>query len=298
MNYTQFLQHSPNVKSFFDEATNTVSYVVSDPVTKKCAVIDSVMNYEPHSATVSYEGADAIISYISQNDLSVQWILETHVHADHLSAAMYIKKITGGAVAISKSITQVQSFFGKAFGENETFSRDGSQFDVLFDVDEDFSIGSLPARALYVPGHTPADIAYLIGDAVFVGDTIFMPDYGSARCDFPGGDATMLYNSVQKLFTLPGAIKMFMCHDYLPAGRKEYIWETTVAEEKQKNIHLADMVTEKEFTSMRTTRDATLGMPRLIIPSLQVNIRAGELPQNEDGTIFLKIPINGVFSKK
>lgn len=271
---------------------------MSDPVTKKCAVIDSVMNYEPHSATVSYEGADAIISYISQNNLSVQWILETHVHADHLSAAMYIKKITGGAVAISKSITQVQSFFGKAFGENETFLRDGSQFDVLFDLDEDFSIGSLPARALYVPGHTPADIAYLIGDAVFVGDTIFMPDYGSARCDFPGGDATMLYNSVQKLFTLPGAIKMFMCHDYLPAGRKEYIWETTVAEEKQKNIHLADTVTEKDFTDMRTTRDATLGMPRLIIPSLQVNIRAGELPQNEDGTIFLKIPINGVFSKK
>lgn len=298
MDYSYFLKHQVHTEAFFDEKTNTISYVVTDPVTMKCAVIDSVLDYEPHSATITYESAEKIIAYVTKHRYTVEWILETHVHADHLSAATYIKETLGGNIAMSKAIVQVQDFFGDAFDEGKDFSRTGSQFDVLFDVDEQFSVGSIPAVALYVPGHTPADIAYLIGDSIFVGDTIFMPDTGSARCDFPGGDATMLYNSVQKIFKLPDETKMFMCHDYLPTGRNEYRWQTTIAEEKKHNIHLACTVTEHEFANMRMTRDKSLGMPRLIIPALQVNMRAGGFPKNERGDIFLKLPINSVFSKK
>ncbi len=298
MDFKKSSPHSPSVKSFFDTETNTISYVVSDSVTKKCAVIDSVMNYEPHSGTVTYIRADEIILYIQENNFIIEWILETHVHADHLSAAIYIKEKLGGKIAISRAITHVQDFFGNVFDESEQFLRDGSQFDVLFGPDEEFTIGSIPSVALFVPGHTPADIAYVVGDSVFVGDTIFMPDYGSARCDFPGGSATMLYNSVQKLFTLPNDTKLYMCHDYLPEGRSEYLWQTTIAEEKEKNIHLAGTITEKEFADMRTKRDEHLGMPRLIIPSLQVNMRAGKLPIDKKGKIFLKLPINSILSKK
>lgn len=229
--------------------------------------------------------------------MTVEWILETHVHADHLSAAKYIQSKCGGKVGISAFIKEVQTVFGKVFDESASFLCDGSQFDHLFVVDEQFTLGTLSAKALFVPGHTPADIAFVIGDSVFAGDTIFMPDFGSARCDFPGGSATLLYDSVQKLYSLPNETRLFMCHDYLPEGRKEYQWETTIGKEKETNIHLRESVSKEDFTLMRTERDKKLGMPRLIIPSLQVNMRAGELPKNSRGESFLKVPINSVFSK-
>lgn len=298
MDYSLFLKHSPSVKAFFDKETNTVSYIVADRVSKKCAVIDSVLNYEPHSATVSYESADEIISYIQKNNFTIEWILETHIHADHLTAARYIKQKLGGKIAISKSIEEVQNIFGDIFYEDNSFSRVESSFDYLFEADEEFFVGDVPARALYVPGHTPADIAYVIGDAVFVGDTIFMPDYGSARCDFPGGSSSLLYVSVQKIYTLPNKMRLFVCHDYLPENRKEYAWETTIGEEKKNNIHLSEKVEQAEFVSMRTQRDQKLGMPKLIIPSLQVNLCGGDLPKNSNGDMYLKIPVNNIFSKK
>lgn len=298
-NYEQLLRQQPFVKGFFDPATNTISYVVADLATKRCAIIDSVLDYEPHGATVSFESADKIARYISENDYVVEWILETHVHADHLSAAPYLKDQLGGKIAIGDRIREVQEVFGKVFNEGTEFERDGSQFDRLFKDGDEFSIGGILARVIYTPGHTPADVTYVIGDAVFPGDTLFMPDYGTARVDFPGGNAMDMHASAQKLFALPEEMRMFMCHDYLPDGRSEYCYETTIGEQKHANIHLNERTSADEFATLRKNRDSTLGMPRLIIPSIQVNMRAGEIPvDQETGTPFLKTPVNSVFSKK
>ena len=289
----------PEVTSFFDQATNTITHVVVDPATKHAAIIDSIMDYEPHSAAVYSSSADTIADYVREHKLEVTWILETHVHADHLSAAPYLQAKLGGKLGIGKKIIDVQNTFGKVFNAGTEFARDGSQFDKLWEDGDTFEIGTLRVRVLYTPGHTPADVSYLIEDAVFVGDTLFMPDYGSARCDFPGGSAEMLYNSVQKIFTLPDETRMFLCHDYLPEGRAHYAWETTVGEQKQTNIHLRLGTDESSFIAQRQARDQKLGMPRLIIPSLQVNMRAGNLPKPEDdGTIYLKVPVNSIFAKK
>ncbi len=289
--------NNPHIQTFFDHNTNTVSYVVADTDTKRCAIIDSVMDYEPHSGTISYENALKIIDYVHEQNLTVEWILETHVHADHLSAAKYIKENLGGKIAISKYVIEVQKVFGDIFSGGEEFLKDGSQFDVLFEEDQSFMIGSIEAQALYVPGHTQADIAYYIGNAIFVGDTLLMPDFGSARCDFPGGSAENLYDSVSKLFALPEITRVFMCHDYLPESRSEYIFETTLRDEKTNNIHLSEGVSKEDFIILRKARDAKLKMPKLIIPSIQVNIRAGNIPQKNNGTMSLVIPVNGIFSK-
>jgi len=297
--YKAFLAHRPHVKGFFDPATHTISYVVADDATKRCALIDSVLDYEPESATTSFKSADQLIGYVKENGYCVDWILETHVHADHLSAAPYLKERLGGKIAISERILEVQETFGKVFNEGTEFERDGTQFDRLFKDGDAFSIGNIPARVIETPGHTPADITYIVGDAVFAGDTLFMPDYGTARVDFPGGSAEDMYASAQKLFMLPESMRMFMCHDYLPEGRTDYLFETTIGEQKRANIHLNKDTTAEAFASLRTKRDETLGMPRLIIPSLQVNMRAGQIPRDEEtGAEFLKVPVNGVFSKK
>lgn len=284
---------SPVVTAFFDQATFTVSYVVRDPSSLACAIVDSVLDYDPAAGRTSHASADAMITYVRDHNLTVHWILETHVHADHLSAAPYLKEKLGGSMAIGAQITVVQDTFGKIFNAGTEFARDGRQFDRLFNDGDQFDIGSLQGRAIHTPGHTPACMSYLIGDAVFVGDTLFMPDYGSARCDFPGGNAHMLYRSARRLLALPGETRMFMCHDYKASGRDEYCWETTVATERDNNIHLNEDVTEEEFVRMRTDRDATLGMPRLILPSVQVNMRAGELPPAEDNGIrYIKVPLD------
>lgn len=273
--------------------------MVADDATKRCAIIDSVLDYEPHSATISYESAEKLIQHVTENGYTVEWILETHVHADHLSAAPYLKERLGGKIAIGERILKIQEVFGKVFNEGTEFERDGSQFDRLFKDGDEFLIGNIPARVIATPGHTPADISYVVGDAVFPGDTLFMPDYGTARVDFPGGSAEDMYASAQKLFILPEQMRMFMCHDYLPEGRSEYRFETTVGEQKRANIHLNAQTSVDTFAALRTKRDATLGMPRLIIPSLQVNMRAGEIPKDtETGAEFLKTPVNSVFSKK
>ncbi|MEZ5945900.1 MAG: MBL fold metallo-hydrolase [Hyphomonas sp.] len=286
---------APLVKAFFDEPTYTVSYVVTDPATKSCAVVDSVLDYDPASGRTKTESADEIIAYIKAEGLTLDWILETHVHADHLSAAPYIQEKLGGRIAIGSEITTVQNVFGKVFNEGTEFCRDGSQFDRLLVDGDTFSIGSLEAKALHTPGHTPACMTYVIGDAAFVGDTMFMPDYGTARADFPGGDARTLYRSIQKVLSLPGETRLFMCHDYKAPGRDEFAWETTVAEERARNVHVHEGVTEDEFVAMREARDATLGMPRLILPSIQINMRAGQMPEPEaNGQRYLKIPINGL----
>lgn len=285
----------PDVVSFFDEFTFTVTYVVVDPETKKCAIIDSVLDFDPNSGRTKTDSADEVIAYIEHGKLDVEWILETHAHADHFSAAPYLQRKLGGKIAIGAHIPDVQKVFGGLFNEGEGFKRDGSQFHHLFKDGETFKIGSLDADVLYVPGHTPACIAYHIGDAIFVGDTLFMPDYGSARCDFPGGDAGTLYDSVQKIYALPDETRMFLCHDYKAEGRDHFAWETTIGEQKAKNIHLNASVTRDEFIKMRTERDKTLSMPRLILPSIQVNMRAGEFPEPEDnGQRYLKIPLNAV----
>ena len=297
MEYKYFAEFKPEVKSFFDSRTFTVSHVVSDPDTKKTAIIDSVMDYEPHGGRIYYESADKVIEYVNSKGLDVEWILETHAHADHLSASQYLKKKLGGKIGIGKKITAVQDLFSKVFDDSKEFKTDGSQFDKLFEDGETFKLGGIPVALMYTPGHTPADYTFVVGDAVFPGDTIFMPDFGSARCDFPKGSAEMLYTSVQKIFALPEEMRMFMCHDYLPAGRTEYAWETTVGEEKKKNIHLKEGTEMNTFVEMRNKRDETLDMPRLIIPSIQVNIRAGEIPLNENGKPFLKIPVNSPFAK-
>ena len=283
----------PIVKTFFDEPTYTFSHVVSDPETKECAIIDSVLDFDYASGKTDRVSADQIIAYIKEESLQTQWILETHVHADHLSAAPYLKEQLGGTLAIGDQITVVQNVFGKAFNAGTEFERDGSQFDHLFKDDELFSIGSIAAKAIHTPGHTPACMSYLIGDALFVGDTLFMPDYGTARCDFPGGDATTLYQSIQKLFTLPDETRVFMCHDYKAPGRDEYQFETTIGEERQHNIHVSVEHDQADFIHMRESRDATLDMPRLILPSVQINMRAGHMPPAEDnGQRYLKIPVD------
>ena len=285
----------PHVQAFFDEATFTVSYVVSDPETGKAAIIDSVLDYDCKSGRTRKDSADAIIDYVQENGLDVDWILETHVHADHLSAAPNLKEQLGGQLAIGVNIKTVQDVFGKVFNAGSEFERDGSQFDRLFEDGDTFSIGSIQAQALHTPGHTPACMTFLIGDAGFVGDTLFMPDFGTARCDFPGGDARILYQSIQKLFALPGETRLFMCHDYKAPGRDHYAWETTVSAEKASNIHVGGGKSEDEFVAMRSARDATLDMPKLILPSVQVNMRAGHLPPAEDNGIqYLKIPFNAL----
>ena len=281
------------VRSFFDEATFTVTHVLSDPATGKAVIIDSVLDFDPASGRTSTSSADAVIAYIREQDLEVEWLLETHAHADHLSAAPYLKEQLGGKLAIGRHILTVQETFGKIFNEGTRFARDGSQFDHLFDEGDRFSVGSIPAIALHVPGHTPADMAYVIGDTVFIGDTLFMPDYGSARADFPGGDAHVLYRSVRRLLSLPEASRLFLCHDYKAPGRDTYAWETTVAEQRSGNVHLHDGISEEDFVAMRKARDATLDMPRLILPSIQVNMRGGHFPEPEDnGVSYLKLPLN------
>ena len=285
---------TPTVEAFFDPATWTVSYVVFDLPGGTCAVVDSVLDYDPKSGRTRTNSADRLIDFIRAKDLRVEWLLETHAHADHLSAAHYLRKQVGGKIAIGAGITDVQNVFKGIFHLEPEFHPDGSQFDYLFDDGETFRIGELTAEAMSVPGHTPACMAYRVGDAVFVGDTLFMPDVGTARCDFPGGDAHKLYRSVRKLLSLPPQTRLFMCHDYPPPGR-EAAWETTVAAERAGNIHLHEGVSEEEFVQMRTRRDATLEMPTLILPSVQINIRAGEMPPKEDnGVSYLKIPVNAL----
>ncbi|WP_235263349.1 MBL fold metallo-hydrolase [Nitrincola sp. A-D6] len=284
---------TPKVKAFFDEPTNTFSYVVQDPTSKACAIIDSVLDFDYASGRTDVHSADAIIAYVKAEKLQVEWILETHVHADHLSAAPYLHEALGGKTGIGAMITLVQETFGKAFNAGTEFARDGSQFDRLFNEGDRFAIGNMEGYILHTPGHTPACLSYVIGDAVFVGDTLFMPDYGTARCDFPGGDAKTLYRSIQKVLSLPAETRIFLCHDYKAPGRKEYVHETSVAEQRKNNIHVHEGISEAEFVRMRTERDATLAMPTLILPSVQVNMRAGEMPPAEDnGQVYLKIPIN------
>jgi glyoxylase-like metal-dependent hydrolase (beta-lactamase superfamily II) len=285
----------PTVKAFFDEATFTVSYVVSDPMTRGAAIVDSVLDYDPASGRTSTGSADRILDWVNSERLDVGVILETHVHADHLTAAPYLREHTGAKVAIGANITLVQETFGDLFNTDDGFERDGSQFDVLLKDGNRFTVGSIPALAMHTPGHTPNCMVYVIGDTAFVGDTLFMPDFGTARCDFPGGDARTLYRSIQKIFALPGQTRLFMCHDYKAPGRDAYAWETTVEEERASNLHVRQGITEEEFTEMRQTRDATLGMPRLILPSVQVNMRAGMLPPAEsNGVRYLKIPVDAV----
>ncbi len=283
-----------HVEAFFDPATFTYSYVVSDPTSGQCALVDPVLDYDPAAGRTSHKNADRLIAYVREHDLSVQWILETHVHADHLSAGHYLKEQLGGTLAIGDRITVVQDTFGKLFNVEPEFATDGRQFDRLFKDGETFRVGSVEARAIHTPGHTPACMTYLIGDAAFVGDTLFMPDYGTARCDFPGGDARTLYRSIHaKLFALPDATRVFMCHDYKAPGRDQYLYETTIGAERTGNVHIHAGIGEEQFVAMRQARDATLGMPTLILPSVQINMRAGELPPAEDnGTRYLKIPLD------
>ncbi len=285
----------PQIEAFFDNSTFTVTYAVHDPETKCAAIIDSVFDFDPASGRTSFDSADEVIAYVKERNLKVEWLLETHAHADHLSAAPYLQEKLGGKIAIGEHIVTVQDVFGKLFNAGTEFQRDGSDFDHLFADGDTFKIGNLDVTVMHVPGHTPADIAYVIGDAVFIGDTMFMPDYGSARADFPGGDARKLYQSMRRLLSLPNTTRLFMCHDYLPEGRDEYVWETTVEAQRKGNIHAHDGVSEDEFVKMRTERDKTLDMPRLIMPSVQVNMRAGHLPPAEDnGMRYLKVPLNGV----
>jgi glyoxylase-like metal-dependent hydrolase (beta-lactamase superfamily II) len=285
---------SPTVEAFFDPATWTVTYVVYDRPGGACAIVDSVLDFDPRSGRTRTDSADRVIAFVREQRLRVEWILETHAHADHLSAAPYLKNALGGRIAIGAAIRSVQKVFKPIFNLEPEFRLDGSQFDHLFTDGEVFRIGELAGRALHVPGHTPADMAYSIGDAVFVGDTLFMPDVGTARCDFPGGNAQTLYRSVRRILSLPPATRLYMCHDYPPETR-EPKWETTVAEQRAKNIHVRDGVAEADFVAMRETRDATLAMPNLILPSIQVNIRAGELPPPEDnGKRYLKLPLNAL----
>jgi glyoxylase-like metal-dependent hydrolase (beta-lactamase superfamily II) len=282
----------PEVVAFFDEDTNTFSYVVRDPRSSACAVVDSVMELDYASGRLSYAGADKIVDYIRERGLELQWLIETHVHADHLSAAPYIQERLGGRIGIGEDIVTVQETFGKIFNAGTEFQRDGSQFDRLFADGDSYFVGEMECHAMHTPGHTPACMTHIMGDAAFVGDTLFMPDGGTARADFPGGDARVLYRSIRRVLSLPDSVRLMMCHDYMPNGRAvEY--ETTVGAEKRDNIHVGGGVSEDDFVAMREARDATLGMPRLILPSLQVNMRAGHLPPAEDNdTVYLKLPLN------
>ena len=285
----------PEIAGFFDAATFTVTCVVHDPASGDAAIVDSVLDFDSSSGRTGTTSADAVIDYVTSHNLKVMWLLETHAHADHLSAAPYLQQKLGGKIAIGEHITTVQQVFGKLFNAGTEFERDGSQFDALFKDGDTFTIGNLPVTVMHVPGHTPACLAYVVGEAVFVGDTMFMPDYGTARADFPGGDARALFRSLRRILALPPETRLFMCHDYLPKGRSEYVWETTVAAEREGNIHAHDGITEDEFVAMREARDATLDMPRLILPSVQVNMRAGHLPPPDDnGITYLKLPVNAV----
>jgi glyoxylase-like metal-dependent hydrolase (beta-lactamase superfamily II) len=285
---------TPNVTPFFDEATFTVTYVVSDPATGRAAIIDPVLDFDPSSGRTSTTSADELIAFVNENELSIDWILETHVHADHLSGAPYVGEKLGGKAAIGQEVAAVQETFKGVFNLKD-LATDGSQFQHLFADGEDFAIGDIACRVIATPGHTPACVTYVIGDAAFVGDTLFMPDFGSARTDFPGGSAAQLYESIQKILSLPDETRLFMCHDYKAPGRDVYAWETSVAEQRASNIHINDAVSRDEFIAMREDRDSQLGMPKLILPSLQVNLRAGKLPEPEDNDIrYLKIPLDAV----
>ena len=286
--------NQPDVKAFFDEATFTVSYVVSDPATQRAAIIDPVLDYDPNSGRTSTASAEQLIEYVKNSGLTVDWILETHVHADHLSSAPKIRQALGGTTAIGADVTAVQDVFKEVFNINQ-LATDGSQFERLFADGDTFQVGEIDAHVIATPGHTPACVTYVIGDAAFVGDTLFMPDFGTARTDFPGGSATQLYDSIQKIFALPDDTRLFMCHDYKAPGRDEYAWETSVAEQRANNVHINDTISAAEFVETREGRDSQLGMPKLLLPSIQVNIRAGDLPDAEDnGTRYLKIPLDAV----
>lgn len=286
---------TPFVKAFFDEATFTVSYLVRDPKGSACALIDSVLDFDHASGRTDTTSADKIIQFVKDNDLAVDWILESHVHADHLSAAPYLQEALGGKIGIGSNITMVQDTFGKVFNEGTEFQRDGSQFDALFEQGDSFHIGQLRGDVMHTPGHTPACMTYVIGDAAFVGDTLFMPDFGTARCDFPGGSSEILFQSIQSILALPDETRIFVGHDYKAPGRDEFAWETTVGEQKALNVHIGKGRPIEDFVEMRDARDATLAMPRLILPSLQVNMRAGQMPEPDaDGDVFLKIPINKI----
>lgn len=285
----------PVIRAFFDEATFTVTYVVHDPATKRAAVIDSVLDFDPNSGRTSFASAEAVVAYVREQGLTVDWHLETHAHADHLSAAPWLQERLGGGIAIGEHIVTVQKTFGKLFNAGTEFQRDGSDFDRLWKDGDVFRIGDMEVTVLHVPGHTPACVAYVIGDAVFVGDTMFMPDYGTARADFPGGDARTLHRSLRRILSLPPQTRLFMCHDYLPPERQEYVWETTVAEQRRANVHAHDGIDEDDFVAMRERRDASLDLPRLMLPSVQTNMRAGHLPPAEDnGIVYLKIPVNAL----
>lgn len=284
---------NPVIRTFFDEPTFTATHVVHDPVTRRAAIIDSVLDFDQAAGRTNHASADALIAYVREQELTVDWLLETHAHADHLSDAAYLQQQLGGTLVIGREIVTVQNVFAGVFNEPASFARDGSQFDRLMGDGESFALGNLGAIALHVPGHTPACLAYVIGDAVFVGDTLFMPDYGSARADFPGGDARILYRSIRRLMQLPDEARVFLCHDYKAPGRETYVWETTIGAERTGNVHVHDGISEDAFVAMREARDKTLGMPRLILPSIQVNIRAGRLPEPEaNGVSYLKLPLN------
>lgn len=286
---------APIVTAFFDEPTNTISYVVTDPVTKVCAVIDSLLDFDQASGRTSTASADRIIAHVTSEGLTVDWIIDTHVHADHLTAAPYVKEKLGGRTGIGDQIPVVQQVFSEIFNEDQSFHTDGSQFDHLFADGETYRIGEIEGRAIHTPGHTPACMSHVIGDAVFVGDTLFMPDYGTARCDFPGGDAGTLYDSIQRLFELPDETRVFLCHDYKAPGRDEIVWKTTIGEEKRSNIHVGGGASRDAFIEMREARDATLAMPKLILPSVQINMRAGDMPPPEDnGQRYMKLPIDAL----
>lgn len=291
MNYPIDLSIAPEVSAHFDEATNTITYIVKDPSSNHCAIIDSVMDIDYAAGRIAYDHADALIEEIKSRDLVVDWIIETHVHADHLSAAPYLQERVGGKIGVGEMITVVQETFGKIFNEGTEFERDGSQFDALFKDGDTYMVGNMVGTAIYTPGHTPACMTHVMGNSAFVGDTLFMPDGGSARADFPGGDAGTLYDSIQKVLSLPDETRLFMCHDYGPNGRA-IAWETNVAEQKEKNIHVGMGKTREEFIKFRTERDAQLAVPKLILPSLQINMRAGEIPKDADGNMRLKVPVN------
>ena len=283
-----------HIKGFFDDQTSTISYVVHDDIEKKCAVIDSVLDFDYSSGDIDYVNADKIISYVDQNKLNVEWLIETHVHADHLSASPYIQKKLGGKIGISEKISDIQNIFGKTFNAGTEFQRDGSQFDKLFKDNDEYKIGNINCKVINTPGHTPACMAHVIGNSIFVGDTLFMPDLGSARADFPGGDARQLYRSIQKILSYPDETRIFVCHDYPPSSR-EVKWTSTVGEQKENNVHVKTSILEDEFVKIREARDKTLNMPKLIIPSIQVNMRAGNLPPPEDnGSVYIKVPINSI----
>ena len=284
---------APEVYSYFDENTNAACYILKDPSSNACAVVDSILDFDVASGRTHTAHADMLIREIQSNDWSLDWVIETHVHADHLSAAPYLAEQIGGKIAIGANIESVQKVFGKIFNAGTEFQMDGSQFDSLFQDEDIFQIGNMPVTVMHTPGHTPACVTYVVGDSAFIGDTLFMPDFGTARADFPGGSAKDLYNSIQRILALPDETRLFLCHDYKAPGRDKFCWETTVAEEKANNIHVGGGKSEEEFVSFRTARDAKLSMPRLIIPSIQVNMRAGQMPPpEEDGDVYLKVPIN------